>query len=113
MTNSTATVTHLDYSVPRNTAIVGAIVTHSNLHLPCDISFADFWTRVCAHMDLDPAEAELGYKFSVDRAGDLTHSLANENNLHTAIEHGQGLVCCARTRKIEIIIHNLVSTCCI
>lgn len=43
-------------------------------------------------MDLDPAEAELGYKFSTDRAGDLPQSLCNEHDLQNAMEHGQGLV---------------------
>ncbi|KAN0087751.1 hypothetical protein V8E55_006372 [Tylopilus felleus] len=43
------------------------------------------------------AEAELGYKYSVDRASDL----------RVAAEHGQGHVRRARTHKIEIMIHNL------
>lgn len=101
-------VTHLDYSVPRNTAVVGAVVTRSNLRLPADIKFTDFLGRVCAQMDLDPAEAELGYKFSSDRVGDVPRTLANEQDLVIAIEDGQGLVRRARTRKIEIMIHNLV-----
>lgn len=46
------------------------------------------------------AEAELGYKYSVDRASDL----------RVAAEHGQGHVRRARTHKIEIMIHNLVSS---
>ncbi|KIJ05516.1 hypothetical protein PAXINDRAFT_141245, partial [Paxillus involutus ATCC 200175] len=100
-------VTHLDYSVPRNTAVVGTVVTRSNLRLPTDIKFADFFGRVCAHMDLDPAEAELGYKFSSDRVGDVPRTLANEQDFIIAIEDGQSLVRRARTRKIEIMIHNL------
>ena len=83
-------------------------MTHSNLRLATDIKFIDFFDRVCAHMDLDPAEAELGYKFSSDRVGDVPHTLANEQDLAMAIENGQSLVRCARTRKIEIMVHNLV-----
>ena len=60
-------------------------------------------------MDLDPVEVELGYKFSTDCVGDLPRSLCNEHDLRNAIEHGQGLVRCARTHKIEVMIHNLVS----
>jgi hypothetical protein len=59
-------------------------------------------------MDLDPAEAELGYKFSSDRVGDVPRTLANEQDFIIAIEDGQSLVRRARTRKIEIMIHNLV-----
>ncbi|KIK24467.1 hypothetical protein PISMIDRAFT_98480 [Pisolithus microcarpus 441] len=101
-------ITHLDFSVPQNTGVVGAVVTRSNLRLPCDISFVDFWDRLCAHMDLDPTEAVIGYKFSTDRVGDALRSLANENDLRVAIDHGQGLVHRARTCKIEVVIHNLV-----
>jgi hypothetical protein len=61
-------------------------------------------------MDLDPAEAELGYKFSSDRAGDVPRTLSNEQDLLIAIENGQGLVRRARSQKIEIMIHNLVRT---
>ncbi|KIJ07457.1 hypothetical protein PAXINDRAFT_19354, partial [Paxillus involutus ATCC 200175] len=79
-------VTHLDYSVPQNTSVVGAVVTRSTLRLPCDITFADFWDRVCAKMDLVPTEAELGYKFSTDRVGEDLRTLANEQDLATAID---------------------------
>ncbi|KIJ65312.1 hypothetical protein HYDPIDRAFT_167526 [Hydnomerulius pinastri MD-312] len=75
--------------------------------IPPYVEQLDFWDRVCVHMDLDPAEAKLGYKYSVDRAGDFPRSLANEHDLHTVIEHGQGLVRHARSRKIEVMIHNL------
>ena len=60
-------------------------------------------------MNLDPAEAEFGYKFSTDCAGDLPWSLCNEHDLRNAMEHGQGLVQRARTRKIGVMVHNLVS----
>ncbi|KIJ05146.1 hypothetical protein PAXINDRAFT_159148, partial [Paxillus involutus ATCC 200175] len=100
-------VTHLDYSVPQNTSVVGAVVTRSTLRLPCDITFADFWDRVCAKMDLVPTEAELGYKFSTDRVGEDLRTLANEQDLATAIDLGQSLVRRARTRKIEVMIYNL------
>lgn len=59
-------------------------------------------------MDLVPAEAELGYKFSSDRIGDVPHTLANEQDFANAIENGQSLVRRARTWKVEILIHNLV-----
>lgn len=90
--SSTHPVTHLDYSVPWNTAVVGGIITQTNLRLPCDIKFTDFWGHICAQMDLDPTEAELGYRLSTDHAGDIPHSLATEQDLAMAIELGQGLV---------------------
>ena len=101
-------VTHLDFSIPKNTGVISGIVTRSNLHLQTDIKFIDFFDHVCAHMDLVPAEAELGYKFSSDRVGDVPRTLANEQDFANAIENGQSLVRRARTQKVEILIHNLV-----
>ena len=43
-------------------------------------------------MDLNPTEAELGYRLSTDHAGDIPHSLVTEQDLAMAIELGQGLV---------------------
>ncbi|KAH7917952.1 hypothetical protein BV22DRAFT_1134975 [Leucogyrophana mollusca] len=100
-------VTHLTYSIPRNTAIVGAAVSHSMIRLPCDIIFANFWSRVCAHMDLDPAVAELGYKYSFECVGDAPRSLNTDDDLQAAIQRGQDLVRRARSRPVEIMIHNL------
>ncbi|KAF9228895.1 hypothetical protein BS17DRAFT_763555 [Gyrodon lividus] len=97
-------VTYLNYSVPNNTGIVGGIVTHSTLCLPCDIAFVDFWDRVCAQMGLIPTEAELGYKYSTDHAREDPHTLGNAQYLATAIDLGQSLVHCSRTRKIGFTI---------
>lgn len=104
-------VTHLDFSIPLNTMVVGARVSRSVLRLPCDIPFADFWDRVCARMGLDPAQGELGYKFPGDRVGDPPQILATEEDLLRAIEIGQGAVRRARSRKVEVVIHNLVCVC--
>ncbi|KIJ67284.1 hypothetical protein HYDPIDRAFT_165949 [Hydnomerulius pinastri MD-312] len=106
-THAKQPVTHLDFSIPKNSGIIGTVVTCSSLQLPTNITFADFWDWVCAHMDLDPAEAELGYKFSTGHVRDVPRTLANEKDLATAIENGQGLVHQARTHKIEMMIHNL------
>ena len=40
--------------------------------MPTDISFEDFFSRVCAKMDLLPLKALLRYKFSGDRKNDPT-----------------------------------------
>lgn len=104
-------MTHLDFSIPLNTAVVGAQVSRTTLRLPCDIPFADFWDRVCARMGLDPEHAELGYKFPQDRVGDPPQVIATDEDLRRAIEAGQGAVRRARSRKVELVIHNLVRPC--
>ncbi|KAF9220174.1 hypothetical protein BS17DRAFT_769563 [Gyrodon lividus] len=60
-----------------------------------------------AQMDVVPAEAELGYKFSTNCVGEDSCTLSNAQDLVIAIDLGQSLVCCARTCKIEVMIHNL------
>jgi hypothetical protein len=91
-----------------NTGVVGGIISRVELHLPVDISFEDFFSRVCARMDLDPLTAELGYKFHTDRRRDAYHQLANEAQLRTAMTHGVGLMQRVRTRRVTLEIENLV-----
>jgi hypothetical protein len=102
-------VTHLQYSVPRNTAQVGGKVSRVIIKLPCDITFADFWSRVCAQMDLNPEDAEIGYKFHTHRVGDDPIQLATDDDLRVAISTAIGMVQRAHKREIQVIIHNLVS----
>ena len=101
-------VSHLNFSVPLNTAQVGGHISRALLRLPCDLSFEDFWSRICAKMDLDVQDAKIGYKYQADRVGDAPRILSSDDDLRAAIEHAQGLVRRARTKKVEIMIHNLV-----
>jgi hypothetical protein len=67
--------------VPLNTNVVGGIVSQKPLRLPVDLSFEDFFTCVCAHMELNPVNVNIGYKFSGDRKTDPTFCLATEEDL--------------------------------
>ena len=99
---------NIDVSVPLNTGVVGGTVSRVTLRLALDISFQDFFSRVCARMDLDPLEASLGYKFHTDRAREPPHQLSNEEELQRAMSHGADLMKHARTRIICLEIHNIV-----
>ncbi|KAF8979997.1 hypothetical protein BDQ17DRAFT_1337967 [Cyathus striatus] len=58
------------------------------------LPFDDFYDRICAHMDLQPNDALIGYKFKWDRVCDAPHRLSSAEEYHTMIE-------------ITIEIHNL------
>lgn len=101
-------VSHLNWSIPLNTTEVGGRISHVVLHLACGVSFKDFWSWVCAKMDLDVQDTELRYKYHTDCVSDAPHILATDDDLQTVIEHGQGFVCRVQTKKVEIQVHNLV-----
>ncbi|KAG1906587.1 uncharacterized protein F5891DRAFT_975361 [Suillus fuscotomentosus] len=60
-------------------------------------------------MDLDPADAELGYRFHTIHACDDPHQLSNEQQLHEALEHGRQLIHHFHTQETILELHNLVS----
>ncbi|KDQ51433.1 hypothetical protein JAAARDRAFT_50724 [Jaapia argillacea MUCL 33604] len=95
-------------SIPRNSGVVGAIVTRSMITVPTDLVFGDFFDRICAQMDLHPSNAQIGYKFHTDRVRDPPHRLSNEDDLREAMEMGMGLIRRARTRTVVMEVHNLV-----
>ncbi|GBE86875.1 hypothetical protein SCP_1001170 [Sparassis crispa] len=98
---------NIDVSIPLNTGVVGGTVSRIELKLPTDLPFIDFFSRVCARMDLDPTHAELGYKFHTDKRCEAPHQLANEEQLRGAMACGIGLIQRARSRQIILEIHNL------
>lgn len=100
--------THITLSVPLNTNVVGGIVSQKPLHLPVDLSFEDFFTRVCAHMELDPLNVNIGYKFSGDRKTDPAFRLATEEDLRGAMQRGIDKIRRARSREVIMEIFNLV-----
>lgn len=97
-------------SIPRNTGVPGAIVSRVTISVPLDISFNDFFDRVCAQMDLHPGNTRIGYKYPRDRVRDPPHQLSNDEELRQALDIGVGLTQCARSRVILMEIHNLVSS---
>ena len=95
-------------SVPLNTTIVGGLVTRRELRISSDLIFADFYSRMCANMDLDPSGASIGYKFHTDRAKDVPHQLNNESEYLAMMQEMVRKVLAARTRNPVLFLHNLV-----
>jgi hypothetical protein len=99
------------FSIPLNTEVAGSIVTCVFLQLPSNIIFGDFFSCVCAHMDISPTDGLLGYKFSGDPACMLPYRLSNEEELHDVIKKGIGKMTRSQKRDVFIEIHNLVCNC--
>lgn len=95
-------------SVPLNTTIVGGLITRRELRIPSDLIFADFFSRVCANMDLNPEEASIGYKYHNDRARDPPRQLSNENEYTAMMAEMVRKVLAARSRNPVLFLHNLV-----
>ena len=73
--------TQITLSVPLNTNVMGGIISQKPLCLPVDLSFKGFFTHVCTHMELDPLNANISYKFSGDCKTDPAFCLATEKDL--------------------------------
>jgi len=98
-------------SVPLNTTIVGGLVTRRELRIPSNLIFADFYSRMCVNMDLDPNEASIGYKFHTDRAKDVPRQLSNELEYLAMMQEMIRKVLAAQTRNPVLFLHNLVCPC--
>jgi len=101
-------VTHITLSIPLNTGVVGGIVTQTPLRLPIDLTFQDFYSRVCAHMDLEPLEACLGYKLPGDHKSDVPFRLSMEEELRAAMGKAINLIKRAHTHEVVMEIFNMV-----
>ena len=78
-----------------------------------DIPYEDIRSRACANLDLDPANAELGYKITgLDRRKVLPASLSSRDDFLGAMDRICGLISRARTKEYGIEIINLVSPQC-
>lgn len=95
-------------SVPLNTSVVGSPAARRELRVPSDLLFSDFFSRVCANMDLDPSEAQIGYKFHNDRAKDAPRELSKESDYLAMMQEMNRKILCARTRNPVLFLHNLV-----
>lgn len=98
-------------SIPLNTNIVGGLVTRRELRVPSDLVFTDFFSRMCANMDLDPNEALIGYKFPTDRVKDVPRELGNVSEYSAMMQEMRRRILSARTRNPVLFLHNLVSAC--
>jgi len=95
-------------SVPLNSTIVGGLVTRRELRIPSDLIFADFYSRMCAQMDLNPDGASIGYKFHTDRMKDAPRQLSNESEYQAMMQEMVRRVLAARSRNPVLSLYNLV-----
>ena len=95
-------------SILLNTAIVGGLITHRELRIPSDLTFADFFSRVCANMDIKPEDASIGYKYHNDRARDPPRQLGSEDEYVAMMGEMVRKVLAARSRNPVLFLHNLV-----
>ena len=89
---------------------VAGVTTFEELILPVSISFEDFYSKVCAKMDLEPQTTSLGYRFNKDLRRTPYKDLTNEHHLHAAMNKGADLIDRARTRRVVLEIQNMVSS---
>lgn len=104
-----ATITHFSLSIPLNTNVVGGIITQTPLRLPIDLTFEDFFSRICAKMELDPLTAKIGCKLSGNCKADAPYQLANEDEFRFVMERVIDKIKRARTKEVIIELFNLVS----
>lgn len=95
-------------SIPLNTTIVGGLITRRELRIPSDLVFADFFSRVCANMDVKPEDASIGYKYHNDRARDPPRQLSDESEYAAMMTEMVRKVLAARSRNPVLLLHNLV-----
>lgn len=104
-----ATITHFSLSIPLNTNVVGGIITQTPLRLPIDLTFEDFFSRICAKMELDLLTAKIGCKLSGNHKADAPYQLANEDEFRFVMERVIDKIKRARTKEVIIELFNLVS----
>ena len=106
--DSSVDLSHIMFSIPLNTNVVGGIVTCIPLCLSADLSSEDFFSRVCARMDLEPLDAQIRYRYDGDRQKDPTFRLANEDDWRLAIGRTHEKMKRARTWEVVVKLVNLV-----
>ncbi|KAE9389953.1 hypothetical protein BT96DRAFT_1002732 [Gymnopus androsaceus JB14] len=83
------------------------VTGRTTLHLPRDLGFADFYSRVCVCMDLDPQSARIGYKLSGDRVRDAPNQLSNAVDYQFAVNKVLEKVRHAHSREVVLVLFNL------
>jgi|ERR1700691_1470535 hypothetical protein len=84
--------------------------TFDEIVIPTNISFEDFYFKVCRKMGLESKTASLGYKFNKDLRREPYQDLANEHQLRVALARGADLIERARKRRVVLEVQNIVST---
>lgn len=106
--NNILVVYHIPISIPLHTGHTRT--AFEEIVIPTNISFEDFYFRVCAKMGLESETVSLGYKFNKDLRRDPYRHLANEHQLRVALARGADLIDRARKRRVVLEIQNMVST---
>ncbi|KZV59345.1 hypothetical protein PENSPDRAFT_566025, partial [Peniophora sp. CONT] len=88
--------------------VVGGIVYEHTIHFEPDIPFADFFSRVCAHMDIPVSNAQLGFKYDNDKICAPPRNLSTADHLREAMTQAVAMMRRARTRLVYITLHNLI-----
>ncbi|KAJ7699777.1 hypothetical protein B0H16DRAFT_1903145 [Mycena metata] len=79
----------------------------TNLVLPSDIVAAEFFSRVHAHINIDPATAKLGWEELAEHCKDPYHRLETVQDLHNAF---QMLLALQKSRCKRPVIMEVVNT---
>ncbi|KAJ6490437.1 hypothetical protein DFH09DRAFT_1454372 [Mycena vulgaris] len=78
----------------------------TTLVVPSDLSSEDFFSRVHAHMNVDPTTAQLGWKESLDRRRDPYNRLASGQDMRDAFTR---LVALTKSRTKRAIVMEIVN----
>ena len=96
-------------SVPLKQFRRNDIPSRDEIAFEWDIPYGDFYDRICARMDLDPKEAMLGYKFTVETKTSIVRLPSNGSAIfNVMLEKIKSRIARARTRPVVLEIHNLV-----
>lgn len=92
-------------------AIMNTDIVQKQFSFESDIPYIDLRSRACANLDLDPADAELGYKITgLSGLKASPSALACEEDFANAMARIGGMISRARTKEYGIKIVNLVSS---
>jgi hypothetical protein len=105
-------VHRITVSVPLHSGLIGGVTATEELIFSTDISFDNFYSKICDKMGLEHQSAILGYKFNKDLRRDPYRDLTNEDQFTAAMAEGADLIECARTRRVVLEIQNMVNINC-
>jgi hypothetical protein len=96
------------FEIPINTDIIGAAQHTKYLHIFSNTSFEQAWNELCQNMELNPATAQLGYKYDNERVRDKLHELNDANDWRQCVKGALMQIKTARTRIVTCRIYNRV-----
>ncbi|KAJ6524816.1 hypothetical protein B0H19DRAFT_910175, partial [Mycena capillaripes] len=120
-TNQELAVAHMQHSLNQLEVLVPApaepesATTQATIAPPIRLGFSindippgDFLSRICANMDLIPANTQIGWKSSTDLKRALPHPLRTDEDVQAAFDHFRPILSSTRrTKKVWMEIINL------